>query len=152
MYYMHFNLKKERTMSVLYTAHATASGGGRSGNARSDDGILDLKLTVPESLGGDGAAGTNPEQLFAAGYSACFLGALRVVAGMEKIKLPEGTTVSVSVGLGPREGGYEVHPEVSVTIPDLDRAVAADLVAKAHQVCPYSHAMRTPKEIAATLA
>lgn len=139
-------------MSVLYTAHASATGGGRSGHASTDDGVLDLNLTVPKELGGDGARGTNPEQLFATGYSACFLGALRVVAGKAKVKLPEDTKVSVSVGIGPREGGFEVHPSVTVSIPGLDRAVAEDLVAQAHQVCPYSHAMRTPKEVSAVLA
>lgn len=137
-------------MSVLYTANASAFG-GRAGTAKSDDGHLDVTLTTPKALGGDGAPGTNPEQLFAAGYSACFLGALKFVAGAEKVKLPENTTVSAKVGIGPRDGGFEVHPEIFVTIPDLDRAVAEDLVAKAHQVCPYSHALRTPKEIPATL-
>jgi lipoyl-dependent peroxiredoxin len=139
-------------MSVLYTANAKATGSGRSGNTKTDDGVLDLALTVPKSLGGDGARGTNPEQLFAAGYAACFMGALRVVAGKAKVKLPEDTSVSVSVGIGPREGGFEVHPAVSVAIPGVDRAVAEDLVAQAHQVCPYSHAMRTPKEVSAVLA
>ncbi|SOC85164.1 peroxiredoxin, Ohr subfamily [Ensifer adhaerens] len=139
-------------MSVAYTANATATGGGRNGHTKSDDGVIDLNLTVPKGLGGDGARGTNPEQLFASGYAACFLGALRYVAGQAKVKLPEETSVSVSVGIGPREGGFEIHPSVSVSIPGFDRAQAEDLVAKAHQVCPYSHAMRTPKEVAAVLA
>lgn len=139
-------------MSVAYTANATATGGGRNGHTKSDDGVIDLNLTVPKGLGGDGARGTNPEQLFASGYAACFLGALRYVAGQAKVKLPEETSVSVSVGIGPREGGFEIHPSVSVSIPGFDRAQAEDLVAKAHQVCPYSHAMRTPKEVLAVLA
>lgn len=139
-------------MSVLYTANATASGSGRTGNTKTDDGVLDLTLTMPKSLGGDGARGTNPEQLFAAGFAACFLSALKFTAGQAKVKLPEDTTVSVSVGIGPRDGGFEIHPSVSVSIPGVDRATAEDLVAKAHQVCPYSHAMRTPKEIPAVLA
>ncbi len=139
-------------MSVAYTANATATGGGRNGHTKSDDGVIDLNLTVPKGLGGDGARGTNPEQLFASGYAACFLGALRYVAGQAKVKLPDDTSVSVSVGIGPREGGFEIHPAVSVSIPGFDRAQAEDLVAKAHQVCPYSHAMRTPKEVSAVLA
>jgi len=138
-------------MSVLYTANATAFG-GRAGTAKSDDGNLEVTLTMPKSMGGDGAPGTNPEQLFAAGYSACFLSALKFVAGSEKVKLPADVSVSVSVGVGPREGGFEIHPSVSVSIPGLDRAVAEGLVAKAHQVCPYSHAMRSAKEIPAVLA
>lgn len=139
-------------MSVAYTANATATGGGRNGHTRSDDGVIDLNLTVPKGLGGDGARGSNPEQLFAAGYAACFMGALRYVAGQAKVKLPDDTSVSVSVGIGPREGGFEIHPAVSVSIPGFDRAQAEELVAKAHQVCPYSHAMRTPKEVSAVLA
>lgn len=139
-------------MSVAYTANATATGGGRNGHTRSDDGVIDLNLTVPKGLGGDGARGSNPEQLFAAGYAACFMGALRYVAGQAKVKLPDDMSVSVSVGIGPREGGFEIHPAVSVSIPGFDRAQAEDLVAKAHQVCPYSHAMRTPKEVSAVLA
>ncbi|HWU63665.1 MAG TPA: organic hydroperoxide resistance protein [Ensifer sp.] len=139
-------------MSVAYTANATATGGGRNGHTRSDDGVIDLNLTVPKGLGGDGARGSNPEQLFAAGYAACFMGALRYVAGQAKVKLPEDTAVSVSVGIGPRDGGFEIHPAVSVSIPGFDRAQAEELVAKAHQVCPYSHAMRTPKEVTAVLA
>ncbi len=137
-------------MSVLYTANAVAFG-GRVGTAKSDDGNLEVNLTMPKGLGGDGAPGTNPEQLFAAGYAACFLSALKYIAGMAKIKLPEDTVVSAKVGIGPREGGFEIHPEISVEIPGLDRAVAEDLVAKAHQACPYSHLIRTQKEIPAAL-
>lgn len=138
-------------MSVLYTANATAFG-GRAGAAKSDDGNLDVTLTTPKSLGGDGAPGTNPEQLFAAGYAACFLSALKFIAGAAKIKLPEDASVSATVGIGPRDGGFEIHPEISVALPGLDRAVAEDLVARAHQVCPYSHLIRVPKEIPAVLA
>jgi lipoyl-dependent peroxiredoxin len=138
-------------MSVLYTANATAFG-GRVGTAKSDDGNLTVTLTMPKAMGGDGAPGTNPEQLFAAGYAACFLSALKFMAGQAKVKLPEDTAVSASVGIGQREGGFEIHPSISVSIPGVDRAIAEDLVAKAHQVCPYSHAMRTSKEVSATLA
>jgi Ohr subfamily peroxiredoxin len=139
-------------MTALYTANATATGAGRTGNTKTDDGVLDLTLTMPKQLGGDGAHGTNPEQLFAAGFAACFLSALKFTASAAKVKLPEDTSVSVSVGIGPRDGGFEIHPAISVSIPGLDRATAEGLVAKAHQVCPYSHAMRTPKEVPAVLA
>ncbi len=135
-------------MSILYTAQASATG-GRAGRAVSDNGVLDVKLTVPKEMGGDGATGTNPEQMFAAGYSACFLGALKAVAGKEKMKLSEDTTVTARVGIGPRDDGTGFHIEValSVNIPGVERAVAERLAAAAHIVCPYSHAMRTSTEV-----
>ncbi|MCO6177448.1 organic hydroperoxide resistance protein [Ciceribacter sp. RN22] len=135
-------------MAILYTAQASATG-GRAGRAVSDNGVLDVKLTVPKELGGDGATGTNPEQMFAAGYSACFLGALKAVAGKEKIKLSEDTTVTARVGIGPRDDGtgFGIEVAISVNIPGVERAVAERLVAAAHIVCPYSHAMRTSTEV-----
>ena len=135
-------------MSILYTAHASATG-GRAGRAVSDNGVLDVVLTVPKELGGDGATGTNPEQMFAAGYSACFLGALKAVAGKEKVKIPEDTKVSATVGIGPRDDGtgFGIEVSLSVHIPDMDKAQAEKLVAAAHIVCPYSHAMRTSTEV-----
>ncbi|MDI6838228.1 organic hydroperoxide resistance protein [Ciceribacter thiooxidans] len=135
-------------MSILYTAQASATG-GRAGRAVSDNGVLDVVLTVPKELGGDGATGTNPEQMFAAGYSACFLGALKAVAGKEKVKIPEDTKVTARVGIGPRDDGTGFHIEValSVNIPGVERALAERLVAAAHIVCPYSHAMRTSTEV-----
>ncbi|WP_416799559.1 organic hydroperoxide resistance protein [Ciceribacter azotifigens] len=135
-------------MSILYTAQASATG-GRAGRAVSDNGVLDVVLTVPKELGGDGATGTNPEQMFAAGYSACFLGALKAVAGKEKVKIPEDTRVTARVGIGPRDDGTGFHIEValSVNIPGMERALAERLVAAAHIVCPYSHAMRTSTEV-----
>lgn len=141
-------------MAILYTTSATATGGGRSGRASTADGVLDVQLTVPKELGGDGARGTNPEQLFATGYSACFLGALRFVAGQKKVKIPDDTTVSAKVGIGPREDGTGFGIEVALTvdIPGLDRDLAESLVAAAHIVCPYSHAMRTATEVPVTLA
>eukprot|EP01035_Chromulina_nebulosa_P000735 gene735-996_t len=140
-------------MPILYTTRATANG-GRVGTAKSEDGNLSVTLTSPKELGGDGAAGTNPEQLFAAGYSACFLGALKFVAGQAKVKLSPDTTVTATVGIGPREdgGGFGIEVSLSVHVPDVDPAVAEDLVAKAHIVCPYSHAMRTSTEVVVTLA
>ncbi len=141
-------------MPILYTTKSTATGGGRSGRATTADGVLDVTLTVPKELGGDGARGTNPEQLFATGYSACFLGALHFVAGKEKVKLSSDTTVTASVGIGPRDDGTGFGIEVSLvaSLPGIDRAVAEKLVAAAHIVCPYSHAMRTSTEVEVTLA
>ena len=140
-------------MPILYTTQASATG-GRAGHAVSKDGVLDVTLTVPKELGGDGARGTNPEQLFAAGYSACFLGALKFVAGKEKVSIPENATVTATVGIGPRDDGTGFGIEVSllVDIPGIDRAVGEKLVAAAHIVCPYSHAMRTSTEVPVKLA
>jgi osmotically inducible protein OsmC len=126
---------------VLYTAHATATG-GREGHAVSSDKVLDLKLTTPKELGGNGAVGTNPEQLFAAGYSACFLSALKFVAGKEKVAIPETTTVDGTVGIGPIPTGFGIEVELKITIPGLPHQQAEELVHKAHIVCPYSNATR----------
>jgi len=141
-------------MAILYTTKSTATGGGRSGRATTADGVLDVTLTVPKEIGGDGATGTNPEQLFATGYAACFLGALHFVAGKEKVKLSGDTTITASVGIGPRDDGTGFGIEVSLvaSLPDLDRAVAEKLVAAAHIVCPYSHAMRTSTEVPVSVA
>jgi osmotically inducible protein OsmC len=140
-------------MPILYTTKATSTG-GRVGSSKSEDGYLAVTLTSPKELGGDGAVGTNPEQLFAAGYSACFLSALKFVAGQAKVKIPAETTVTATVGVGPREDGtgFGIDVALSVHIPDLDTATAEDLVAKAHIVCPYSHAMRTSTEVPVTVA
>ena len=140
-------------MPILYTTKASATG-GRAGRAVSENGVLDVTLTVPKELGGDGATGTNPEQLFAAGYSACFLGALKFVAGKEKVKIPDDATVTATVGIGPRDDGtgFYISPSISVNLSGVDREVAEKLVAAAHIVCPYSHALRTATEIPATLA
>ncbi|MCM2395142.1 organic hydroperoxide resistance protein [Rhizobium sp. S95] len=140
-------------MAILYTAQASATG-GRAGRAVSDNGVLDVTLTVPKELGGDGATGTNPEQLFAAGYSACFLGALKFVAGKQKVKISEDTKITTRVGIGPREDGTGFGIEVAITaeIPGVEREVAEKLVAAAHIVCPYSHAMRTSTEVPVSVA
>jgi len=126
---------------VLYTAHATATG-GREGTGKSSDGVLDVKLTTPKELGGAGATGTNPEQLFAVGYAACFIGAMKVVAGREKVALPADTKIDSSVGIGPKGQAFGIQVELKVTVPGMDRAQAEMLVEKAHQVCPYSNATR----------
>ena len=126
---------------ILYTAHATSIG-GRAGTSRSSDGVLDVTLTTPKELGGDGAAGTNPEQLFAAGYSACFLGALKHVAMMQKITLPAATSIDAQVGIGAIPAGFGIKVAMTVSIPGMERAAAEKLVQTAHGVCPYSNATR----------
>jgi Ohr subfamily peroxiredoxin len=140
-------------MQILYKTAATSTG-GRSGQSRSADGVLDVTLTTPKALGGDGAHGTNPEQLFAAGYSACFLGALKFVAGKEKMKLPENATVTATVGIGPRDDGtgFGIEVDLAVEIPGVDEVTARSLVDKAHVVCPYSHATRGNVDVRLALA
>lgn len=136
---------------VLYTGSATATG-GREGTASSDDGKLNLKLSTPKELGGAGGDGTNPEQMFAAGYSACFIGALKHVAMMSKIRLSEDISVTGKVGIGPIETGFAIAVGLEVDLKDLDRKVAQELVKKAHQVCPYSNATRGNIEVEIKLA
>ncbi|HOA99980.1 MAG TPA: organic hydroperoxide resistance protein [Casimicrobium huifangae] len=136
---------------VLYRAQATSTG-GREGTSRSSDGILDVKLTTPKELGGNGLPGTNPEQLFAAGYSACFLGALKFVAGKAKVALPADTTITGDVGIGPLPTGFGIEVTLTVAIPGVDRAVAQGLVDQAHIVCPYSNATRGNIDVTLKLA
>lgn len=126
---------------VVYRSKATATG-GRDGTAKSDDGKLNVKLSVPTDMGGAGGDGTNPEQLFAAGYSACFLGALQLVAGKEKVQLPEGTSITGEVGLGKIPGGFNIEVDLNVNAPGMDQQQLQALVDKAHGVCPYSNATR----------
>lgn len=128
-------------MQVLYKASATSTG-GRDGHARSSDGILDVKLTTPKELGGAGGAATNPEQLFAAGYSACFIGALKFVGGQQKVSIPADTSIRAEVGIGQIPGGFGLDIDLHINLPGLDQALANDLVTQAHQVCPYSNATR----------
>lgn len=136
--------------NVLYTAHATATG-GRDGHATSSDGVLDIKLSTPRELGGAGGNGTNPEQLFAAGYSACFLGALRYVAGKEGVALPADTTIEGSVGIGPIPTGFGIEVELRIRVPGLPREQVQALVDKAHIVCPYSNATRGNIDVTLTV-
>ncbi|MFJ8631130.1 organic hydroperoxide resistance protein [Streptomyces sp. NPDC093568] len=124
---------------VLYTAVATAEN-GRDGRVATDDGKLDVVVNPPKEMGGSGA-GTNPEQLFAAGYSACFQGALGVVARQEQADI-SGSTVTAKVGIGKNGDGFGIIVEISAAIPNVDAATARDLLEKAHQVCPYSKATR----------
>ena len=135
---------------VLYRAKATATG-GRDGRAKSSDGVLDIKLTTPKELGGAGAEGTNPEQLFAAGYSACFIGAMKFVAGQQKLQLPADTQVTGQVGIGPIPTGFGIEVELSISIPGMARADAEALVQKAHIVCPYSNATRNNIDVTLTV-
>ncbi len=136
---------------VLYTAHATSTG-GREGSSKSSDGVLDVKLTTPKELGGNGAVGTNPEQLFAAGYSACFLGAMKHIAGTQKITLPATTTIAADVGIGQIPAGFGIQVAMTITIPGMDRAAAEKLVQAAHGVCPYSNATRGNIDVTLTVA
>ncbi len=124
----------------LYTANATSKG-GRGGNVKSDDGLIDLNLTTPKSMGGDGAVGSNPEQLFAAGYSACFAGAVGVVARMEKIN-PGPFTISAAVTFNKGDDGYSISTRLTGTFGDMEKSKAEALMQAAHQVCPYSKATR----------
>jgi Ohr subfamily peroxiredoxin len=132
---------------VLYTAKATATG-GRDGRATSSDKALDVSLSTPKALGGRGGDGTNPEQLFAAGYSACFLGALQVVAGREKVKLPNEARIDGEVGLGPVGDAFGIEVTLNIALPGMEQSAADDLVAKAHQACPYSNATRGNIDVA----
>ncbi len=126
---------------VLYTAHATSTG-GREGSSKSSDGVLDLRLTTPKEMGGNGAVGTNPELLFSAGYSACFIGAMKYVAMTQKITLPADTSITADVGIGPIPAGFGIQVTLNITIPGMERSAADKLVQAAHGVCPYSNATR----------
>lgn len=139
-------------MNVLYRTEATATG-GRTGTARTTDGALEVRLVTPKELGGPGGSGNNPEQLFAAGYSACFLGAIKFVAGQKKVKIAEDSTVTAQVGIGPRDDGQGFGLDVALTIdlPGLDRETADAIVQQAHIVCPYSHATRGSLDVRLSL-
>ena len=134
---------------IMYTAK-THTTGGRDGKSVSDDGLLNVNLALPEVMGGTGTA-TNPEQLFAAGYSACFIGALRHVAGLKKIKVPDGVAIDASVDIGPIPQGFGIAVKLMISLPGLDRAVAQDLIDTAHKVCPYSNATRGSIEVTLVL-
>ena len=140
------------SVDVKYRTRATATG-GRDGEARSEDGRFTAKLSTPKELGGAGGDGTNPEQLFAAGYSACFIGALKAAGQQLGLKVPADTTVAATVGIGPRDaGGFGITADLEVTLPGLDRADAQRLVDAAHQICPYSNATRNNVDVGLTLA
>ena len=135
---------------AVYTATATSTG-GRTGTTQSSDGKINLQLSTPKALGGDDGPGTNPEQLFASGYSACFIGALKFVAGQAKIALPADTSITGRVGIGPIPNGFGIQAELRIGLPGLPREQAEDLVQKAHVVCPYSNATRGNIDVTLTV-
>ncbi|MET0270744.1 MAG: organic hydroperoxide resistance protein [Sphingomonas sp.] len=140
------------SIDVIYKTSATATG-GRDGAARSDDGSVDVKLVVPKEMGGPGGNGANPEKLFAAGYSACFLGAMKAVSGKEGVKVPAEAAVTAEIGFGPRsEGGYGITANLTINLPGVEREAGERLIAAAHEVCPYSNATRGNVDVGLTLA
>jgi len=139
---------------AVYTAHA-ASTGGRTGTTESSDGRVKLQLSTPKELGGDGGPGTNPEQLFAAGYSACFIGALKAVAARQKIALTSEVSINADVSIGPmtgKPGAFGIAVAMVVSLPGMERSAAEALVATAHEVCPYSNATRGNIDVALSIA
>lgn len=140
------------SIDVKYRTSATATG-GRDGRARTEDGRLEVQLATPKELGGAGGEGTNPEQLFAAGYAACFLGALKVAGQQLKVRVPAETSITATVGIGPRsEGGFGITADLEVTLPGVDRADAQKVVEAAHQICPYSNATRNNVDVGLSVA
>jgi osmotically inducible protein OsmC len=135
---------------VLFRAHAHVTG-GRDGRATDPESDLDLKLTMPKELGGGGGEGTNPEQLFAAGYSACFIGAVRTVSARDKIVLPKDLAIDGTVGIGRIPNGFGIEVELKISLPGMDRSEAQALIDKAHVVCPYSNATRNNIDVKLTL-
>ena len=131
---------------VVYTGIATSTG-GRDGKATSSDNSFSITLSTPKELGGNGSPGTNPEQMFAAGYSACFLGAMKFVGMTEKIKIPNDVSITGKVGIGPIPQGFGIQAELNISLPGMDRSEAEKLVQRAHQVCPYSNATRGNIEV-----
>jgi Ohr subfamily peroxiredoxin len=130
------------SVNVLYTTQATATG-GRDGEAATKDGSFKVKLSTPKELGGAGGPGNNPEQLFASGWSACFIGAMKFVGSQKKQPIPANTSVTATVGIGPRsEGGFGLTAVLDVNLPGMDKAAAKALVDEAEKVCPYSNATR----------
>jgi Ohr subfamily peroxiredoxin len=138
-------------VDAKYKTTATASGGGRDGKTALADGSMALQLVVPKELGGPGGDGANPEKLFALGYSACFLGAMRVASGQTKIKVPDGSTVTATIGIGPRsEGGFGITAELDVYLPGLPGDEARKLVDTTHGICPYSNAIKASVDVKTT--
>jgi osmotically inducible protein OsmC len=143
------SLERINNMSIIvkYTTKAVATS-GRDGRSKTEDGSLDVRLSIPKEMGGDGSAGTNPEQLFAAGYAACFLSALKFQAVQANVKVPADSTVAATIGIGPRsEGGFGLTAKLEVLLPGVNKEEAQSLVEKAHQVCPYSNATRNNVEV-----
>ncbi|KMK65673.1 organic hydroperoxide resistance protein [Puniceibacterium sp. IMCC21224] len=138
---------------IIYSTSATATGGGRDGHTQTDDGTLSLDLAVPTAMGGPGGDAANPEKLFAAGYAACFMGAMRFYAGQKKLSVPDDASVNVQVGIGPREDmGFGLDIQIKVSLPGVDEATAKDLIDGGHGVCPYSNAITKGLTITPVLA
>jgi lipoyl-dependent peroxiredoxin len=136
------------SVDVKYKTAATASGGGRDGKTALADGTMSLDLVIPKELGGPGGPGANPEKLFALGYSACFLSAMRTASARTKIKRPEGATVTATIGIGPRsEGGFGITAELEVYLPGLPEAEARQLAEATHEICPYSNAIKASVDV-----
>ncbi|MDT8330925.1 organic hydroperoxide resistance protein [Roseomonas gilardii] len=139
------------SVDVKYRTTASATG-GRDGRAATEDGSLDVRLATPKELGGAGGEGNNPEQLFAAGYSACFLGAMKAVSGKVGVRVPNDAKVTATVGIGPRsEGGFGITADLQISLPGVERAKAEELVQAAHQICPYSNATRNNVDVGLTV-
>lgn len=144
-------MENEMSVDAKYKTVATAMGGGRDGKTALADGSMALQLVVPKELGGPGGDGANPEKLFALGYSGCFLGAMRVAATQTKIKVPEGSTVTAAIGMGPRsEGGFGITAALDVYLPHLSESEAKTLVETTHGICPYSNAIKASVEVKIT--
>ncbi len=140
--------------NAIYSARATSTG-GRTGTSSTPDGRINIDLSTPTELGGDGGDGTNPEQLFAAGYSACFIGAIKAVAGGQNIDVPEDVSITADVAIGPmtgKEGAFSIDVSLAVSIPGMERAAAEKLVNDAHEVCPYSNATRGNVDVKLSVA
>ena len=138
---------------AVYTAHATSTG-GRTGTTESSDGVIKLSLTTPKELGGPGGNGTNPEQLFASGYSACFIGAMKAVAAKQKIALTSEVSIKADVSIGAmvgKPGAFGIAVNMAISVPGMERAAAQKLVNDAHEVCPYSNATRGNVDVTLTL-
>jgi osmotically inducible protein OsmC len=138
----------------VYTAHASTTGGRESGSSNTDDGKLQVKLSTPKEMAGSGGDGTNPEQLFAAGYSACFLGAMKAVAGKQKTPLPDDTTIDADVSFGPLAGGakgYGIEVAMAIQVPGWERDKVQAIIDSAHQICPYSNATRGNIDVTLTV-
>jgi osmotically inducible protein OsmC len=136
------------SVDAKYKTTATASGGGRDGKTALADGTMSFDLVIPRELGGPGGAGANPEKLFALGYSACFLSAMRTASVRTRIKRPEGSTVTATIGVGPRsEGGFGITAELDVYLPGLPEAEAKALVEATHEICPYSNAIKASVDV-----
>lgn len=136
--------------NIAYRAFAEATG-GRDGRVVSSDGVLDVALTTPKELGGSGGIGTNPEQLFAAGYSACFIGAMKFVASRDKLKMPADTSIEGVVGIGAISNGFGIEVELRISLPGMNRESAKNLIDRAHIICPYSNATRGNIDVTLTL-